>query len=67
MRTSSKKISPWFSARCPSLSSGLPLLTPGRSSGTTATPVPAIPLDGSTQKKPSVCVAMVPFDTQADF
>ena len=49
-----RPIHPWFRARCPSLSSGLPLLTPGRSSGTTATQVPSIPIEGSPQKKPRV-------------
>ena len=45
IRTSSKKISPWSSARCPSLSRGLPRDTPGRSSGTTATPPPFDPVE----------------------
>ena len=67
IRTSSKKISPWSSARWPSLSSGLPRETPGRSSGTTATPPPLKPWLGSIVQKSAATVAIVPLETQAAF
>ena len=67
MRTLSKKISPWLRARWPILLSGGPFVTPGRLSGTSATPPPAIPFARSTPRNASACVAMVPFDTHADF
>ncbi|MCZ7534872.1 MAG: hypothetical protein M5T61_02280 [Acidimicrobiia bacterium] len=67
MRTSSKRISPWLRARCPILSSGLPRETPGRSSGTTATPPCWKPLSPSMVQNSAATVAIVPFDTHADF
>ena len=68
MRTLSKKISPWLSARWPSLFSGLPRDTPGASSGTRhdATP-PATPLPESMAQNSVATVAIVPFDTHAAF
>src|SRR5262245_33534801 len=67
MRTPSKKISPWLSARCPSLSSGAPRDTPGRSSGTSATPPPRRPWLGSTGQNRVATLAIVPLETQAAF
>ena len=67
MRTSSKKISPWFSARCPILSSGLPCDAPGRSSGTMNPPVPFTPSPISTAQNSAVAAAIVPFETHAAF